>query len=282
MISGKAIIAGVIGWPIKHTLSPILHNYWLKLYKIDGAYIPIETQPENLEKAIRSLPLLGFAGANVTIPHKEIAYNIVDEATEKARRVEAVNTLIIRENGSIIGDNTDSSGFIDNLRFGLQTKLDQKRPTVVIGAGGVARSVVAALLDMGMEEIRIVNRTIEKAQQFSRVFSQNINILPWQQLDKSLENSGLLINATPLGMQNRPPLDIDLKALPKDAIVTDIVYTPLKTPLLKAALKRGNKIVDGLGMLIHQAVPGFTAWYKTEPHITKDLRTVLLGKKSSI
>ncbi|PPR78776.1 MAG: Shikimate dehydrogenase (NADP(+)) [Alphaproteobacteria bacterium MarineAlpha3_Bin5] len=282
MISGKAIIAGVIGWPIKHTLSPILHNYWLKLYKIDGAYIPIETQPENLEKAIRSLPLLGFAGANVTIPHKEIAYNIVDEATEKARRVEAVNTLIIRENGSIIGDNTDSSGFIDNLRFGLQTKLDQKRPTVVIGAGGAARSVVAALLDMGMEEIRIVNRTIEKAQQFSRVFSQNINILPWQQLDKSLENSGLLINATPLGMQNRPPLDIDLKALPKDAIVTDIVYTPLKTPLLKAALKRGNKIVDGLGMLIHQAVPGFTAWYKTEPHITKDLRTVLLGKKSSI
>jgi len=282
LISGKAIIAGVIGWPIKHTLSPILHNYWLKLYKIDGAYIPIETQPENLEKAIRSLPLLGFAGANVTIPHKEIAYNIVDEATEKARRVEAVNTLIIRENGSIIGDNTDSSGFIDNLRFGLQTKLDQKRPTVVIGAGGAARSVVAALLDMGMEEIRIVNRTIEKAQQFSRVFSQNINILPWQQLDKSLENSGLLINATPLGMQNRPPLDIDLKALPKDAIVTDIVYTPLKTPLLKAALKRGNKIVDGLGMLIHQAVPGFTAWYKTEPHITKDLRTVLLGKKSSI
>ena len=282
MISGKAIIAGVIGWPIKHTLSPILHNYWLKLYKIDGAYIPIETQPENLEKAIRSLPLLGFAGANVTIPHKEIAYNIVDEATEKARRVEAVNTLIIRENGSIIGDNTDSSGFIDNLRFGLQTKLDQKRPTVVIGAGGAARSVVAALLDMGMEEIRIVNRTIEKAQQFSRVFSQNINILPWQQLDKSLENSGLLINATPLGMQNSPPLDIDLKALPKDAIVTDIVYTPLKTPLLKAALKRGNKIVDGLGMLIHQAVPGFTAWYKTEPHITKDLRTVLLGKKSSI
>ncbi len=282
MISGKAIIAGVIGWPIKHTLSPILHNYWLRLYKIDGVYIPIETQPENLERVIRSLPLLGFAGANVTIPHKEIAYNIVDEATEKARRVEAVNTLIIRDNGSIIGDNTDSTGFIGNLRFGLQTKLDHKRPTVVIGAGGAARSVVAALLDMGMEEIHIVNRTLEKAQQFSRLFSQNINILPWQQLDKSLENSGLLINTTPLGMTNRPPLDIDLTALPKDAVVTDIVYTPLKTPLLKAALKRGNKIVDGLGMLIHQAVPGFTAWYKTEPNITKDLRTVLLGKKGSI
>ena len=282
MISGKAIIAGVIGWPIKHTLSPILHNYWLRLYKIDGVYIPIETQPENLERVIRSLPLLGFAGANVTIPHKEIAYNIVDEATEKARRVEAVNTLIIRDNGSIIGDNTDSTGFIGNLRFGLQTKLDYKRPTIVIGAGGAARSVVAALLDMGMEEIHIVNRTLEKAQQFSRLFSQNINILPWQQLDKSLENSGLLINTTPLGMTNRPPLDIDLTALPKDAVVTDIVYTPLKTPLLKAALKRGNKIVDGLGMLIHQAVPGFTAWYKTEPNITKDLRTVLLGKKGSI
>lgn len=286
-LSGKSLIAGVFGWPVTHSRSPRLHGYWLQHYGIDGAYIPFATAPEQFEQALRSLPHLGFRGANVTLPHKEHAFEIVDHLTDRARRIGAVNTVIVEENGTLRGDNTDGFGFVEHLQASIRDWRAATGSAVVLGAGGAARAIITALLEAGVPQIRLVNRTRARAddvaaaisaQSYERVsFAGRITVHDWDQRGELLADAALLVNTTQLGLAGQPPLEIDLTALPKTAVVDDIVYVPLETPLLAAARKRGNRVVDGLGMLLHQARPGFAAWFKVEPEVTPAFRDFVLA-----
>jgi shikimate dehydrogenase len=275
--SGKSLVAGVFGWPVSHSRSPRLHGYWLAKYGIDGAYIPLATKPEHIVEAIRALPKLGFRGANVTLPHKEAAMDAVDDLTDAARRIGAVNTLVVREDGTILGDNTDGYGFIAHLRASAPFWRDGEK-AVVLGAGGAARGIVVALLDAGVPQIAIANRTTARAEELARDLGGNIEIVPWEKRAASLKDAGLLVNTTQLGQSGQPPLEIDLAALPPEAVVDDIVYVPLETPLLAQARARGNTIVDGIGMLLHQARPGFAAWFGREPEVDAGLRAFVLAE----
>ena len=272
ILSGKAKIAGVMGWPVEHSLSPRLHGYWLTRYGIDGAYVPFAVDPSRFGDAMRGLVGLGFAGTNVTVPHKESAFALVDEASEVAIRAGAVNTVIAREDGSLFGTNTDGFGFIENLRDAQPGWSARGGPAVVFGAGGAARAICAAILDAGAPMVRLVNRTRERAEILAKQVGGPIDVVAWDQRDWSLMDATLVVNTTTQGMHGRPPLDINLDRLPQNATVTDIVYTPLITPLLRAAQARGNSIVDGLGMLLHQGRPGFAAWFGVDPEVTTDLR----------
>ena len=272
ILSGKAKIAGVMGWPVEHSLSPRLHGYWLTRYGIDGAYVPFAVDPNRFGDAMRGLVGLGFAGTNVTVPHKESAFALVDEASEVAIRAGAVNTVIAREDGSLFGTNTDGFGFIENLRDAQPGWSARGGPAVVFGAGGAARAICAAILDAGAPRVRLVNRTRERAEILAKQVGGPIDVIAWDQRDWSLMDATLVVNTTTQGMHGRPPLDINLDRLPQNATVTDIVYTPLITPLLRAAQARGNSIVDGLGMLLHQGRPGFAAWFGVDPEVTTDLR----------
>ena len=273
IISGKAKLAGVIGWPVGHSRSPRLHGYWLEKNGIDGAYVPLAVLPERLEDAIRALPALGFRGANVTVPHKEAALGLMDRVDPVARRVGAVNTIIVGEDGRLEGRNTDAYGFITNLRAGAPHWRPEAGPALVLGAGGAARAVVAALIDAGVPEVRLHNRTAAKAETLARDIGGPVRVVS----EPELAGAALLVNTTTLGMAGQPPLNLDLTKLPKTAVVTDIVYTPLITPLLAAAQARGTVIVDGLGMLLHQAVPGFEAWFGVRPEVTDELRDFVLN-----
>ena len=275
-LTGKAIIAGVMGWPVAHSRSPMLHGFWLESYKIDGAYLPFPVHPENIETAFRALPALGIAGVNVTAPHKEAALRICDTVDSTARKIGAVNTIIVEKNGSLSGSNTDAFGFMENLKSESDWRADS-RPVLVVGAGGAARAVVSALAEEGVSNIRILNRTKARAEALASDFADRANACDWATLDSSLEDISLLVNTTTLGMSGQPELEIDLTALPRDAIVNDIVYVPLQTKLLQAARGRGNATVDGLGMLLHQARPGFAAWFGHEPDVTPALRNVILA-----
>ena len=277
IISAKAKIAGVFGWPVDHSLSPRLHGYWLQTYGIDGAYVPLAVPPEHFAQALRLLPALGFAGANITLPHKEAALASVDEATGLARRIGAVNTVVVREDGSLLGDNTDAEGFLANLRVGAPGWTPKDGPAVLLGAGGVARAVAVALLDAGVPELRIVNRTAARAEELVQAVGGAAKVSLWVDRERALSDAALLVNGTSLGMAGQSPLELDLGALSKEAVVIDTVYTPLITPLLRAARERGNTGVDGLGMLLYQARPGFKAWYGTDPEITPELREFVLG-----
>lgn len=276
-LTGKSRIAGVFGWPVDHSRSPRLHGYWLDQFKIDGAYIPFATHPGKLEQGIRALPALGFRGGNVTLPHKERALGLVDEVTPLARRIGAVNTLIVREDGTILGDNSDGFGFIANLQQVQPDWRGGAGPAVVLGAGGAARAVVVSLLDAGAPEIRLVNRTTRRAEEIAEAVGGPITVLPWEARAEALKDAALLANTTNLGMAGQAPLEIDLATLPTGAVVYDIVYVPLMTGLLKAAQARGNRIVDGIGMLLHQARPGFRAWFGPDPPVTPELRAFVLG-----
>lgn len=276
IITAKAKVAGVFGWPVEHSRSPRLHGYWLEKYGIDGAYVPLPVQPEHFEQALRLLPALGFAGANVTLPHKEAALRAVDESTPLAKRIGAVNTVIVRSDGSLHGDNTDAEGFTANLREGAPDWDADAGPAVVLGAGGVARAVGAALLDAGVPEIRIVNRTASRAENLARELGGRAKVSLWVDRARVLADAALLVNATLLGMDGQAALDIDLGSLAAHAVVTDTVYTPLKTPLLHAAAERGNPTVDGIGMLLHQGRRGFAAWYGVDPEVTPELRAFVL------
>lgn len=268
ILSGRARLAGVVGWPVEHSRSPRLHGYWLERYGIDGTYVPLPIPPAHLPQALRMLALMGFCGVNVTVPHKEVALAAVDVADASARRIGAVNTIVMEPDGTLRGFNTDGEGFLNHLRAQAPGWRLKDRPGVVIGAGGAARAVVAALLDAGVTELRLVNRTRESAEDIARSFSDNaIRVEPWIGRNNALKGAGLLVNTTTLGMNGQPPLDIDVAALPGDACVFDCVYVPLKTPLLAAARARGLMAVDGLGMLIHQARPGFARWFGVEPEI---------------
>lgn len=278
--SGKARLAGVMGWPVAHSLSPRLQGYWLETYGIDGAYVPLAVKPEDFAEAVRMLPRLGFAGANVTVPHKEAALRAVDEVEDLARRVGAVNTIVVREDGSLYGRNTDGYGFMENLRAGAPAWNATAGPAVVVGAGGAARAIVAALLDAGVPELRLINRTRARAEQLAEEIGGAITVFDWEDRADALDGANLLVNTTTLGMTGHPPLELGLSSLPATAVVTDIVYVPLETPLLAAARERGNATVDGLGMLLHQARPGFAAWFGHEPEVTEDLRTFVLDALS--
>ncbi|MEI6986143.1 MAG: shikimate dehydrogenase [Rhodospirillaceae bacterium] len=277
MISAKARIAGVIGWPISHSRSPRLHGWWLERYGIDGAYVPLAVPPERVELAIRALPDLGFRGVNVTVPHKRAALSAVDRIDAVAERIGAVNTIVVGEDGILEGRNTDAEGFIANLREGAPDWQPSHGPVVVIGAGGAGRAVVAALVDAGVREVRLVNRSIVKAEALAADIGGPVHVFPWFGRLAALADAALLVNTTSLGMNGQPMLDLDLGKLPPSAVVADLVYSPLETHLLAAARGRGNIVVDGLGMLLHQAVPGFEAWFGVRPEVTAELRAFVLG-----
>jgi shikimate dehydrogenase len=283
-LSGKAKLAGVMGWPVAHSLSPRLHNFWLAKNGIDGAYVPLAVKPEDFEAAMRALPKLGFKGCNVTIPHKEAAAKIVDHLEPLAAAIGAVNTIIVREDGSLEGRNTDAPGFIANLIETLGDWQPAGKRAVVLGAGGAARGIVAALLFQGATEITLVNRTAERAEELARsiiaamkIEASRIRVASWDALAGETATADLLVNTTSLGQTGQPPLEIDLSPLPAHAVVTDIVYNPLETDLLKRAKARGLRTVDGLGMLIQQARPGFEAWFGVKPDADEATRAHLLA-----
>jgi shikimate dehydrogenase len=271
-LTGSAKLAGVMGWPVRHSLSPRLHGFWLDRYEIDGAYLPLAVAPKHLGDCLRVLPKLGFSGVNLTVPHKEPALEIVDALSETARRIGAVNTIIVAAEGTLRGDNTDAFGFIENLRDEAPAWSADDGPAVVIGAGGAARAVCVALLEAGVADLRIVNRTTERAEALAGDIGGPLTVVSWGERHRALTGAALLVNATTLGMTGQPALDLDLAALPLGAVVNDIVYTPRETPLLAAAERRGHRVVYGLGMLLHQARPGFAAWFGTEPEVTLELR----------
>lgn len=275
-ITGAAKLSGVMGWPVAHSRSPVLHGYWLQRYGIDGAYVPLAVRPENLRHALQSLPLLGFAGCNLTIPHKEEALHIVDTVEPSAKRARGVNTVMVDAQGKLIGSSTDGHGFMAALRASAPGFEPGRAPAVILGAGGAARAVIAALLDHGAREIRLVNRTPERAARLASELGAAVRSIAWDDRSKALAGAGLLVNATSLGMEGQPALDLPLHALPRDAVVNDVVYVPLETPLLAAARARGNLCVDGLGMLLHQAQPGFEAWFGIKPEVDEALRQAVL------
>ena len=275
-ITGAAKLAGVIGWPVAHSRSPVLHGYWLKELGIDGAYVPMAVKPENLRRALQALPLLGFAGCNLTIPHKEEALRAVDDYEPSAKRAGGVNTIVIRPDGRIVGSSTDGFGFTEALGAAVSGFDAGAGPAVVLGAGGAARAIVAALLDGGAREIRLVNRTPERATKLAKELGGEVRGVAWEKRNEALGEASLLVNATSLGMEGQPALELALDNLPRGAVVNDIVYVPLETPLLAAARARGNRCVDGLGMLLHQARPGFEAWFGVAPQVTEGLRQALL------
>ncbi|PWC52605.1 shikimate dehydrogenase [Azospirillum sp. TSO22-1] len=277
IISGKAKLAGVMGWPVGHSRSPRLHGFWLERYGIDGAYVPLAVPPERAAEAIRALPALGFRGCNVTVPHKEAAAAAVDHLDETAKRAGAVNTIVVRADGSLEGRNTDGFGFLENLKAGAPGWMAGAGPAVVLGAGGAARAVVASLIDDGAPEVWLLNRTRARAEALAADIGDGVRVFDWVSRETLLADAALLVNTTTQGMHGQPPLDLSLKALAPAAVVTDIVYTPLITPLLAAAQARGNRVVDGLGMLLHQARPGFAAWFGVEPEVTEELRRFVLG-----
>jgi len=275
--SGAARVAGVIGWPIAQSKSPRVHGYWLEQSGIDGAYVPLAVQPDDLPEAVRALPKLGFQGANVTVPHKAAAARLCDDLEPHARRLGVVNTLICTDD-TVRGANTDGLGFLNNLFHGAPDWRPEHAPAVVLGAGGAARAVVVALLDAGAEEIRVLNRTRAKADALAEEFGRRIHAYDWGDWPSAFPDTGLLVNTTSLGMTGQPELAVELDALPKSTLVNDIVYKPLETALLAAARERGNPVVDGLGMLLHQAVPGFQAWFGMRPEVTDELRARVLAE----
>ena len=265
-------LAGVIGWPIAQSRSPVLHGHWLAQYGIKGSYLPLPVQPERLADAIRGLRALGFSGCNVTIPHKLDVLKLMDAVDPVAQRIGAVNTIVVQDDGTLSGFNTDAYGFLASLRDVRPDWKASDGPVAVLGAGGASRAVVVALLDDGASEIRLLNRTKARAQELAQIDPSRIRVIEWDMRNDALDGAALLVNTTSQGMIGYPPLDVALDALPTNAMVCDIVYNPLETPLLAAALKRGNTAVDGLGMLLHQAVPGFEAWFGVRPEVTADLR----------
>lgn len=266
-------LAGVIGWPVEHSLSPKLHNYWLKHYGIEGEYSAWAAEPKDLASALKSLLQKNWRGCNLTIPHKEATMILVDSVDEAAKAIGAVNTIVVKDN-KLHGTNTDAYGFIENIRPHLPAR---KNKAVVLGAGGAARAVCYVLIQEGFAGITLINRTRDKSLALAEQFGKKISVGTWENRQALLDGADLLVNATSLGMKGKDPLDLDLSGLPESALVTDIVYTPLVTPLLQQAKARGNPIVDGLGMLLYQAVPGFEAWFGRRPEVTDKLRTHVLN-----
>lgn len=277
MTENRIPLAGVIGHPIAHSRSPALHGYWLKTYGLPGHYVPMDVAPADLETVLRSLPKAGFVGANVTVPHKEAAMRLADHVSDRASVIGAANTLVFRSDGSIHADNTDGYGFMQNLRAGAPDWVPQDGPAVVFGAGGAARAVLQALAEAGVPEILLTNRTRSRADHLKEEFGQRITVVDWVQAGNVIENAELVVNTTSLGMQGQPELRVPLDGLQPGTVVTDLVYTPLKTRLLEQAEAAGCTVVDGLGMLLYQAVPGFERWFGLRPEVTEETRAAVLA-----
>jgi shikimate dehydrogenase len=265
------VLAGVMGWPVAHSRSPLIHGHWIAQHGLRGAYVPLAVQPAQLEQALRALPVLGFAGCNLTIPHKVQALSILDQIDPIALRIGAVNTVVVQADGSLRGTNTDAFGYIESLREAQPAWVADQGPAVVLGAGGASRAVLCALIDAGVPLIRLCNRDAGKAQALAQEFGTVVQALPWGERHAALQDAQLLVNTTSLGMHGQDALDIRLDALPPKAVVSDIVYVPRITPLLAAAQARGNPIAEGLGMLLHQARPAFAAWFGPMPAISESL-----------
>ena len=269
------IKACVIGWPIEHSRSPLIHGYWLRHHGIDGSYTKEAVEPENLVDFLKGLDANGFAGCNVTVPHKEAALAQADRADETAQTIGAANTLWI-EGDALCATNTDAYGFLANLDASAPGWSDGTGSAVVLGAGGAARAVIQGLRERGIDDIRLVNRTLERAEALASHFG-DVSVLPWSSAAAALVDCGLLVNTTSLGMAGAPALELPLDDLPATAVVHDIVYVPLETDLLARARARGNRTVDGLGMLLHQAVPGFEKWFGVRPDVSDALRSLVVA-----
>ena len=269
----RFLIAGVMGWPVMHSRSPLIHNYLFAQHGLVGTYVPLAVKPEQLAGALRGLGPLGFAGCNITIPHKEQALRIVDKVDPVARRIGAISCVIVQPDGLLVGTNNDCFGFMENMLQQQPAWRADAGPAIVLGAGGGARAIVYALAERGAREIRVVNRTYARSEILVREFGTPLRAVAWDDRDRALEGGALLVNTTSQGMVGQPALELSLDRLPTAAIVSDIVYVPVETPLLAAARRRGNPAVDGLGMLLHQVRPAWQAWFGIDPEITPDLRT---------
>ena len=280
LLSGTARVAGIMGRPVGHSLSPRLHGFWFEQHGIDGTYVPLPVEPEDVEAAFATLPRLGFRGWNVTIPHKEAAFRLVHAHDDAALRMGAVNTVMVQEDGHLLGANTDGTGFRKSLEEVAPSWRHGGRPATVLGAGGAARAVLVALQDCGVRHFRLVNRTKETAERLIEGLqlraTAEIEYVAWSAAETALMAASLLVNTTSLGMKGQAELELDLGRLPDDACVVDTVYVPLETGLLRRARARGLATVDGLGMLLHQAVPGFAWWGGRTPEVTPALRSCLL------
>ncbi len=275
-MSEKIPLAGVIGSPVAHSRSPKLHGHWLKQLGLPGYYIPMDVAPQDLERVIRTLPKQGFVGVNVTIPHKEAIIGIADMVTDRATVIGAANTLIFRKDGKIHADNTDGYGFVENLRTGAPNWDPKSGPAAVLGAGGAARAVVASLLDAGVPEVMVANRTRVRAEKLVSDFGHRVTVFDWVKAGNMIDEASLVVNTTSLGMVGQAELRVPLDGLRPGMIVTDLVYTPLKTRLLEAADAAGCITVDGLGMLLYQAVPGFERWFGMRPEVDMSARAAAL------
>ena len=271
MSDQKFVLTGVMGWPVAHTRSPAIHNHWIAHYGLKGAYVQLPVQPQNLEAAIRGLPALGFAGCNITVPHKVNAMQLMDTLHPAARRIAAINTVVVQSDGSLLGVNNDGIGYIQSLRDAQPDWRGDAGPALVLGAGGAARAIVVGLLDEGVPEVRLCNRTQDKAQALKDAFGDRVTVIPWAERNSAMAGVRLLVNTTTQGMHGQPALDVVLDDLPAEALVSDAIYIPLETPLLAAARQRGHQTVNGLGMLLNQARPAFQAWFGVQPELTPGL-----------
>lgn len=271
MSDSRFILAGVMGWPVAHSRSPAIHNHWIARYGLRGTYVTLPVQPQRLPEAVRGLRALGFAGCNVTVPHKVEALALMDDLHPVARRMAAINTIVVREDGSLYGMNNDGAGWVQSLRDADPAWRGAAGPALVLGAGGAARAIVVALLDEGVPEIRITNRTRERAEALAQEFGSRVRVVDWKERNPAMAGVRLLVNTTTQGMHGQPALEVALDDLPPGALVSDLVYIPQETPLLAAAGQRGHRTVGGLGMLINQARPAFQAWFGVMPEVTADL-----------
>ena len=269
------VLAGVMGWPVAHSRSPLLHGHWIRQYGLNGAYVLLPVQPALLPDAVRGLRALGFAGCNITIPHKIDAMALVDRVDPLAKRIGAINTIVVEKDGALSGYNNDGYGYIQSLLDAQPGWRADAGPVTVLGAGGGSRAVIVSLAERGAKEIRLCNRSLDKAQALAAEFGSPVKAVPWEQRHEALEGAALLVNTTSLGMKGQDPLELNLDKLPQHALVSDIIYVPLETPLLAAARQRGNATVNGLGMLLNQARPAFNAWFGVMPEITPELRRAI-------
>lgn len=260
-----------MGWPVGHSRSPIIHNHWIAEHSLRGSYVLLPVAPENLEQALRALPVLGFSGCNLTIPHKVAALSIVDRVDPLAQRIGAINCIVVEADGSLSGRNTDAFGYIQSLLDAQPDWQPNAGPALVLGAGGAARAVIAGLLDSGVPAIRLTNRSPDKTQELVAAFGPQVTAVDWSERHAAVDGAALLVNTTNLGMQGQAALDLDLSALGPQTLVSDVIYVPLETPLLAAAKLRGNATVNGLGMLLNQARPAFKAWFGEMPALSHAL-----------
>lgn len=268
------IKAGVIGYPISHSLSPLIHKYWLDKYKINGSYELLEIKPENFEKDIKKLVSQGYTGFNITVPFKEKAFEIVDKITDRAKNIGAVNTIIVNEDKTLTGHNTDAFGFIENIKQNTKDFIFKDKKVMVLGAGGASKAVIYGLLNENVDKIYLTNRTFKRAKIQEK---QKVEAIQWNEKENYLSDVDILVNTTSLGMKGQQDLEISLDNLPSSSLVADIVYNPLETNLLKSARGKNNQTVDGIGMLIYQAAEGFENWFGKKPNFDNELKNILIN-----